>query len=113
MNYTNNYNLLSSEPPIVGRGATIFDWNSKYAYEVLMVDQSGEEAILKRYIPLRIDEESPHSPHQRYEFRKLSPNHVRIKKIEGRWKIANRHTGKWDSIEIVFGLREEFNGLVA
>lgn len=99
--------------PCVGKGATILDYQSKYAYEVLDVNSSEDEVILKRYIPTRLDEESPTSLQQTYEFKRLALNHILIKKIDGLWKLENRHNKRWESIKIIFGVREEFYGLVA
>ena len=99
--------------PIIGRGATIIDSRNKFAYEVLDVNSSQDEVILKRYLPTRIDEESPISDKQTYEFRRLALNHIVIKKIAGLWKMENRHTKRWEYVRIVFGIREEFCGMVA
>ncbi len=99
--------------PVIGKGATIYDFRNKFAYEVLDVNSSQDEVILKRYLPTRIDEESPVSENQTYEFRRLALNHIVIRKIEGLWKMENRHTRRWEYIRIAFGVREEFCGLVA
>ncbi len=99
--------------PVVGRGATIIDSRNKFAYEVLHVNSTEEEVILKRYIPTRIDEESPTSLNQIYEFNRLALNHIIVKKMEGIWKMENRHTKRWEYVRIVFGIREEFCGMAA
>ena len=99
--------------PIIGKGATIYDSQNKFAYEVLEVNPSGDEVILKRYIPTRIDSESPFSSRQSYEFRRLGLSHIRIKRWNGIWKMENRHTKRWESVKIVFGIKEEFCDLVA
>ncbi len=99
--------------PIIGKGATIYDSRNKFAYEVLDVNSKLDEVILKRYLPTRIDEESPISENQTYEFRRLALNHLLIKKINGIWKMENRHTKRWEYVKIVFGVREEYCGMVA
>jgi hypothetical protein len=98
--------------PIIGKGATIYDFRSKFAYEVLDVSSTLDEVILKRYLPTRIDEESPISENQTYEFHRLALNHIVIKKIDGLWKMENRHTKRWEYVRIVFGIREEFCGVL-
>ncbi len=106
-------NKTSVTFPVVGKGATIIDYQSKYAYEVLSVNSTEDEVILKRYLPTRIDEESPSSENQTYIFKTLGLNHIIVKKINGTWKMENRYTKRWEYIRIVFGIREEFYGLVA
>ena len=54
--------------PIIGKGATIYNSRNQFAYEVLDVNSKLDEVILKRYLPTRIDEESPISENQTYEF---------------------------------------------
>ncbi len=99
--------------PTIGKGATIYDSRNKFAYEVLDVNSKLDEVILKRYLHTRIDEKSPISENQTYEFRRLALNHLLIKKINGIWKMENRHTKRWEYVKIVFGVREEYCGMVA
>ncbi len=104
---------FSDNKPVVGKGATIIDSRNKFAYEVLHVNTTEDEVILKRYIPTRIDEESPTSLNQTYEFKKLGYNHVILKKYDGVWKMENRHTKRWEYVRIVFGVKEEFCSIAA
>lgn len=101
------------QKPEIGKGATIYDSNNKFAYEVLDINEIGDTIVLKRYIPTRVDSGSPFSKNQVYEFKNLAFNHIIIKKMEGVWKIENRYTKRWDYIQIAFGIKEEYNGKVA
>lgn len=108
-----NLSFINKNIPSIGRGATIYDSKNRYAYEVLSVDNNTDTVILKRYLPTRIDEESPFSEKQTYVFERLAVNHILIKKINGLWKMENRHTKRWDPIKIKFGVKEEFISLIA
>ncbi len=104
---SHNRNLTTDNFPIVGKGATIIEYQSKYAYEVLNVNSTNDEVILKRYLPTRADEISPLSKDQTYIFNTLGLNHLVVKKMNGIWKMENSYTKRWEYIKIVFGIKEE------
>jgi len=113
MNFTHDSSNITDNFPIVGKGATIIEYQSKYAYEVLNVNSTNDEVILKRYLPTRADEISPLSKDQTYIFNTLGLNHIVVKKMNGIWKMKNSYTKRWEYIKIVFGIREEFSRDVA
>jgi hypothetical protein len=36
-----------------------------------------------------------------------------LKKINTTWKLKNRHTGRWEDVFIIFGVKDEFYGIAA
>ncbi len=113
MKQLNSLTSFTNHEPIVGMGATILFWSDRHAYEVLSVSEDGTDVVIQRYRTCRIDNEPPFSIGQRYEFKELEHNLVSVKKIENSWKLMNRHTGRWDDVSIVFGVKDEFYGIAA
>jgi hypothetical protein len=113
MNTVHESDNTSDNFPIVGKGATIINFQSKYAYEVLDVNSNEDEVIIKRYLPTKVDEDNPSSQDQTYIFKTLGLNHIHVKKINGIWKMENHFTKRWEYIKIVFGIKVEYHGVVA
>ena len=113
MKQLNSLKSSTDNKPVVGKGATILLWSDRHAYEVLRVSNDATEVIIQRYRTCRVDNEPPFSIEQRYEFKELEHTLVVLKKMNTTWKLKNRHTGRWEDVFIIFGVKDEFYGIAA
>lgn len=94
--------------PIVGNGATILRYTDRHAYEVLSVSKDNKVATLIRY--KRKPKKGLTLADNDYIYDEFIGKTFNIYLKKGKWKMLNTF-GKYDNINIIFGVKDEYYDL--